>query len=389
MTTAHDDSPAVPTPQDRRVRSTRADFAFDAVMADRLYSTTHQVFGWRHWWMTRTYERLGPFAATWSALCTLASLPGRAGVRDVLPLLLGGLPAYHRDGPSVLVGRGAAAFESTVVPPLGRGGDVIYVDNAELGLALARHHELCGGDVALPLAERLFQLLVTGWSADGTWALPGGIRSTPGHAGTARRTTTNGRVASLGALLYRCTGDARTLEWALRIYRWTRSALLRDDGLYAEHIDPVGTVVTDPWPDAQGVMIGAGVLLGQATGDAALLADARATAAAAAGRLGLDELLSNTPARNAVYFRNLFSLLRVDDVRPGPLPAPQPSPDDVGVPPAATLAAWSLAAAYDDLLWDERDRRSGLFPGPGSPLSRMGALLAIDALLAGAPPPLA
>jgi hypothetical protein len=360
------------TPEDRRVRTNRANFAFDAVMADRLHSSKRKVFGWRNWWMARTYERLWPLANTWSAFCTLASLPDHAGVRDVLPLLLDGLAAYHREGPDVLTGRGPVGFESTVVPPLGRGGEVSYNDNAWLGLALLRHQDLMHDDVSLPLAERLFLFVQSGWSATEDWAVPGGILWDA--SSTSRCTSANGSAASLGTSLYRLTGNAADLEWAVRIYHWTRSALRRDDCLYADRVDPDGTLVTDLWTHNQGTMVGAGVLMAEATGDPTFLADARATALAARERFGLDDLDRNGPAFNAVYFRNLFLVPET--------PAP---PDGDG---NSTLAAhgWALAGAYDDLIWEERDRRSGLFPGGGSPLNRMGPLVQLDALLAGAAP---
>lgn len=363
-------------------------------MADRLHSARRKVFGWRNWWMARTYEHLWPLANTWSAICTLASLPDHAGVRDVLPLLLDGLPAYHRDGLAVLTGRGPVGFESAVVPPLGRGGDVYFDDNAWLGLALVRHQELCRDDLSLPLADRLFQFVVGGWSADGGWAVPGGIRWKADPSNTSRNTCTNGPAAALGALVHRLTGDPAALEWALRIYRWTRTALLRDDGLYADRIGPDGTVVTDLWTYNQGSMAGAGVLLAELTGDSAFLADARATAAAALGRFTLDDLFRNGPAFNAAFFRNLFlvpSGSTSEAARPrGASPPTAPAPvvgtvDGRGAaPPGAP--GWALASAYDDLLWEGRDRRTGLFPGGGSPLNRMGPLVQIDALLAGATP---
>ncbi len=372
MTTEDDSSLTISTPDDRLVRRNRANAAFEAVMADRLHSPKRKVFGWRNWWMARTYEHLWPLANTWSAFCTLASLPDHAGVRDVLPLLLDGLSAYHRDGPDVLTGRGPVGFESTVVPPLGRGGQASYNDNAWLGLALVRHQELMHDDVSLPLAERLFLFVVTGWSAAEGWASPGGIRWD--ESGTSRSTCANASAASLGTLLYRLTGSAADLEWAVRIYRWTRSALLREDGLYADRIDPDGTVVPDLWTHNQGSMVGAGVVIGEATGDPTFLTDARATAEAARERFGLDDLVRNGPAFNAVYFRNLFLVTET----PG-APGGREAVDRVA-------DGCALAGAYDDLIWEERDRRSGLFPGNGSPLDRMGPLVQLDALLAGAAP---
>jgi hypothetical protein len=388
-TRMHDCSSTSSTREDRRVRANRADLGFGSIMAERLYSTRRKVFGWRNWWMGRTYEHLWPLANTWSAFCTLASLPERDGVRVVLPLLLDTLPAYHRDGAAVLTGRGPIGFESAVVPPLGRGGDTYFDDNAWLGLALMRHQEICHDDISLRLAERLFRFIVTGWSADDEWALPGGIRWKANPSSTSRNTCANGPAATLGALLHQLTGDPTTLEWAVRIYRWTRAALLRDDDLYADRIDPDGTVIPDLWTYNQGCMVGAGVLLAEATGDPMFLADARSTAMVALERFVLDDLVRNGAAFNAVYFRNLFLLPSGSASDTSSSPGSRPpntgtlDGDEVGAPAAP---GWTLAGAYDDLLWEERDRRTGLFPGSGSPLNRMGPLVQIEALLAGAAP---
>lgn len=387
MTTVRDASSTASTPEDRRVRTNRADLAFEAVMADRLHSPKRKVFGWRNWWMTRTYERLWPLAQTWSGFCTLASLPHHSGVRDVLPLLLDGLPAYHRDGPAVLTGQGPVGFERAVVSPLGRSQGICYEDNAWLGLALVRHHELCRDEASLPLAERLFRFVVTGWSTDDGWTSPGGIQRSP--SSTSRSARANGPATALGARLHRLTGDPAALEWAVRIYRWTRAALQHDDSLYADRIDPDGTIDRGLWTHNQGSMIGAGVLLAEATGDPAFRADARATATAALEHFTLDELLRNGPAFNAVYFRNLFLLSSgslLDRGSPPPAPTPDTGRPGGGRTDLPAAPGRALAGAYDDILWEERDRRSGLLPGDGSPLTRMGPLVQIDALLAGAPP---
>ena len=356
--------PAVPELDDRQVRRNRADAGFEAIMADRLHSPGRKLFGGRHWWLGRTYEALWPLANAWSACCTLAGLDDHAGVGAVLPLLLDGLPAYHPDGPAVLTGSGPAGFTAVIVSPWGTTGDVYYDDNAWLGLALVRHQELCGDDVSLPLAGRIFDFVASGWSDD-DWAVPGGIRWKDDPASRSRNACANGPAATLAVRLYRLTGDRSLLDWAVRIYGWTRSALLRPDGLYADRISPDGDLVDDLWTYNQGTMIGAGVLLAEATGDPRYLDQARTTATSAMARFTLDDLLdANDLAFNAVYFRNLALLDRV-------------------VPDPAYAA---MAAAYDDVMWDDRDRRTGLFPGPGSPLNRSAPMVQIDALLAGAPP---
>jgi|SRR6185437_11066506 len=379
----HRRSPPAPL-DDRQVRTNRADAGFETVMADRLHHPTRKLFGFRHWWMGRTYEHLWPLANAWSACCTLAALPDHDGVRAVLPLLLDGVAAYHPDGPAVLTGSGPAGFSSGLIGPSGRGGDVYYDDNAWLGLALVRHQELCGDDVSLPLARRVFDFVASGWSGDDGWAVPGGIRWKDHPSNRSRNACANGPAAALAAGLYRLTGEAVLADWAARLYRWTRSALLRPDQLYADRITPDGDVVGDLWSYNQGAMIGAGVLLAEITGDRDYLDQATATAAAAMAHFTLQRLVEdNTQAFNAIYFRNLALLDRaVGDAVDGAVDgAGGGAADGADVPPYA-----AVAAAYDDVLWDERDRRTGLFPGVGSPLNRSAPMVQIDALLAGAPP---
>ena len=51
---------------------------FAAIRTPRLYGRHDNLFGTRRWWaFRRNYESLWPYADTWSALCTLVSLPGQ------------------------------------------------------------------------------------------------------------------------------------------------------------------------------------------------------------------------------------------------------------------------------------------------------------------------
>ena len=352
--------------EDRHIWRNRADAAFDAMVADRLYSARGKLFGPRRWWWVgRSYEPLWPFANAWSAACTLASLDDHAGILSFLPLLFDGLAAYHRNGPDALTGSGPVGFESVVVPPLGEGGDVYFDDNAWLGLALVRHHELWNDDRSLPLARRLFDFVVSGWS-DAQWSSPGGIRWKADPTNTSRNTCANGPAVALGARIHRLTGDRRALDWSLRIYGWTRAALLGPDDLYADRIDPHGTVTQDRWTYNQGSLIGGGVLLFEATGDPEYLAHAQATASASLERFDLDALLApNGPAFNGVFFRNLFLLDRS---------APNPR-------------YRALADEYGEVMWEERrNARTGLAKDTGSLLNGSAPMVQIYALLAGAPP---
>ena len=351
---------------DPSVAGSRAVATFEAIRTSRLYSKRRHLFGRRRWLFWRSYEHLWPFADAWSALCTLSSVEAfHPRASDVLDTMFEGLVAYHDQGDIALGGTGPVAFQSSVVPPRGPGGDVYYDDNAWVGLALMRHEELTGDQRALSVARRLCAFVTSGWSSDPAWSHPGGIRWKEPVSNRSRNTCSNGPTAELAALVHERTGDPDAREWSVRIYDWVRSALLGTDDLYADQISPDGTIDPTRWSYNQGSMIGAGVLLHRVTHDDDYLAEARATATALLRRFSSDDLLRQDAAFNAVFFRNLFLL---DQVSPDP-----------------TYRA--ACVAYGDAVWDQRrDTRTGLFGGGTSFLNDSAPVMELYALLAGAQP---
>jgi Glycosyl hydrolase family 76 len=342
----------------------RAAATFDAIRAPRLHSRAHDLFGTRRWWLSgRDYETLWPFADTWSALCTLGSLADQVDVMRLLGAMLRGLPSYSRER-DILDGTGDAGFESVVTPPLGSGGDRYYDDNAWLGLALVRHFELTGDPALLRLARRVFAFVVSGWSTETAWEVPGGIRWKEPVSNRSRNTCVNGPAAELALRLHERVGDASYLDWAQRIYYWARRALLGADELYVDQIAPDGSRIPTIWSYNQGSMIGAGVLLARQTGDPSFLEQAVATAAAYVGGASVAQLVTQDPAFNAVFFRNLFLL---DRERP-------------------EHRYRALAFDYGTHIWETKRLRHGLFAGQGSPLNNTAAMVQIYALSAGAGP---
>ena len=78
-------------------------------------------------------------------------------------------------------------------------------------------------------------------------------------------------------------------------------------GLFADLITPDGAVDRTIWSYNQGTVIGAGVLLHQATGDATYLARSRQVAEASLDRFGrASALATQPPAFVAIYLRNLL-----------------------------------------------------------------------------------
>jgi hypothetical protein len=337
---------------------------FSALRAPRIFGRDHKLFGNRRWWLLgRDYEDLWPFADAWSAFCTLGSLPDQHEALVLADSMIDGLRSYSRQR-DILEKAEDAGFESVVTPPLGGGGDRFYDDNAWLGLALVRHHELTGNPALLQLARRVFAFVVSGWSTDTTWHAPGGIRWKEPLSNRSRNTCVNGPAAELAARLHRTTGEESYLEWASRIYDWTRRALVNPGGLYVDQIAPDGAVNPTIWSYNQGSMIGAGVLISQQTGDSSLVDQSVETAVAYVNTRDVRDLMTQDPAFNAVFFRNLLIL---DEFR-------------------SDTRYRALMTDYGTAMWTSRRLRHGLFAGNGSPLNNTAAMLQIFCLIAGARP---
>jgi Glycosyl hydrolase family 76 len=352
------------------VQATRAFATFEALRSESVFNKHTNLWGRRKWAVLRRNEALWPYADSWSALCTLASLPRQTDAESFLPGMFRGLGAYHRDHRSALAGQNPLGFESSAVFPHGKGGDVYYDDNSWLGLALCRHHELTASAEAAELSRRLLRFILTGWSSDESWAHPGGIRWIVPATSVTRNTCSNGPVAELAAVIAARDDDPEALEWSKRIYAWVVETLRGSDDLYLDHLDPDGTLHREIYTYNQGTMIGAGVLLNKATGDLAYLSQAESTASAAMNRFSVDELLKQGVAFNAVFFRNLFLL---NDVSPN-------------------AEYHNVALQYADRMWTERrDPQSGLFSSGSPPsatrsfLNETAPMIEIYALLAGAP----
>ena len=193
---------------------------------------------------------------------------------------------------------------------------------------------------------------------------PCGIRWKEPTSNRSRNTCVNGPASELGAKLYETTRESIFLDWAVRIYDWTRRALLTSDGLFADQIAPDGTRTEVIWSYNQGSMIGAGVLLSQEMSEPSYLNHSLETASAYLDGRNAAELMSQDPAFNAVLFRNLF-LLDLEQ------------PND---------QYRSKAAEYGSAMWATKRLRHGLFAGKGSPLNNAAAMVQIYALLAKAQP---
>ena len=251
------------------------------------------------------------------------------------------------------------SYNGNVAPP---GGVSYYDDNEWVGIELARLYKLRHEPQLLEQAEQVMAFVMSGWQTNPRLACPGGVPFSNSPANTDRNTVTDGPAAELGVQLYKLTNDVAYLQFALMAYEWTRACLLQSNGLYADHIRPHGVIGEALWSYNQGSMIGAGVLLYQATHDGAYLYQARQTAKAALSFFTMERLLSENPFFPSVYFRNLLYLDSVTHDPPGA----------------------RLVQAYVDHVWVNQRLKSNLFAfgsPPSSQLLYQAAVAQIYALL--------
>jgi hypothetical protein len=259
-----------------------------------------------------------------------------------------------------------AAFDGSVAPPTGPGGAKYYDDNDWIGIELARIYKTTRNPGALGYAEGIMAFEMAGFSTDPTLACPGGIPFSNLAENTDRNTITTGPAAELGVQLYKITGNVAYLQFAEAAYNWVRTCLLQPNSLYADHIRQHGVLDTTFWSYNQGVMIGAGTLLYQATGNSAYLFQARQTAQAARAYFTPQRLGEENPFFPSVYFRNILYLDSVTHDPPGP----------------------KIAQAYVDYAWSHLRLSDNLFVA-GSPASAQlldqAAIVQIYALLSSPP----
>jgi rhamnogalacturonyl hydrolase YesR len=145
-------------------------------------------------------------------------------------------------------------------------------------------------------------------------------------------------------------------------YQWVRTCLLEPSLLYADHIRTHGAIDQKLWSYTQGVMVGAGAMLYQATHNATYLGEARQTARAALAHFTLARLHEESPFFPAVYFRNLMYLDSITHDPPG----------------------GKLAQTYVDQVWAHQRTKGDLFlfgTPPAPELLWQGAVAQIYALL--------
>lgn len=331
------------------------------------------------------YSYLWPFSQALAATVSVAYIPHQskpqlAADERELHARLYGLTRYWGPAGQTLPGRAPAeeepsegeeasegpsftatmpSYNGNVVPP---GGISYYDDNEWVAIELVRLYKLRHEALLLERAEQVMAFVMAGWSTNQKLACPGGVPFSDSPNNTDRNTITDGPAAELGVQLYQLTGDVAYLQFAKDAYEWVRTCLLSPGDLYFDHIRLHGAVNQALWSYNQGVMMGAGTMLYQVTGNGAYLYEARQTAKAALAYFTLSRLETENPFFAAVYFRNLMYLDSVTRDPPGP----------------------RLAQAYVNDAWASKRLKSYLFvfgSPPSSQLLVQAAIAQIYALL--------
>jgi hypothetical protein len=268
------------------------------------------------------FSFLWPFSQALAATVSMANIPTlKSSFGPELRARLIGLKSYldldNSGLPEGTFTSTLAAYDGTVAPPEGPGGTKYYDDNAWIGIELARIYEQNHEAAILGGAEAIMAFEMAGWDTTPGIACPGGIPFSNSAEGIERNTVTNAPTAELALQLYRLTGNAQYLQFAEMAYEWVRACLTEPNGLYADHIGLRGKIEPTEWSYNQGAMIGAGVLLYQATHNSAYLFQARQTAKAAIGYYTSERLGQENPFFVSVYFRNMLYLDSVTHDPPG------------------------------------------------------------------------
>ncbi len=313
------------------------------------------------------FSYLWPFSQALAATVSMANIPVlKTSLQRELKARVVGLRNYlDTNNSGELEGTYTstlAAFDGTAAPPTGPGGAKYYDDNDWIGIELVRLYKQTRDPAVLGTAEGIMAFEMAGWQSSPELGCSGGLPFSNLAENTDRNTITTAPAAELAVQLYRVTHQSQYLQFAVMAYEWVRSCLLEPNGMYGDHVNRRGILEPRLWSYTQGVMIGAGTLLYQVTGNGAYLYQARQTAAAALAYFTPERLAREIPFFPSIYFRNLLYLDSVTQDPPGP----------------------RIAQAYVDYAWQHQRLSSNLFVAGSPPSGQLlvqAAIVQIYALL--------
>jgi hypothetical protein len=256
---------------------------------------------------------LWPFSQAIAATISVANIRGeRAKAAFTSGAQIRGLQKYLSNAPPSAVSSTEALQSlphyTATIASAGPGGTTYYDDNDWVGIEMVRLFEFTHDEAALALAEQILSFEESGWQSSPNNLCPGGIPHSDSEEDEYRSTITTAPAAELAVQLYRITHNDAYLAFAENAYEWVHRCLLMTSGLYADHLEANGEVDPELWSYTQGVMIGAGALLYQVTGNGGYLSEAEASANIAVSAWPLDAMGGENPFFAAVFLRNLIYL---------------------------------------------------------------------------------
>jgi hypothetical protein len=317
------------------------------------------------------FSYLWPFSQALAATVSVANVPVlRPMMTRELKARLVGLRAYldtnNSGAPEGAYTSTLPGYDGTAAPPVGPGGAKYYDDNDWVGIELMRVYRLTHDSSSLGAAEGIMAFEMAAWQSSPEFGCSGGLPFSNSSENTDRNTITTAPAAELALQLYKATSNPQYLQFATQAYEWVRACLLLPTNLYADHLNRRGILEPHLYSYTQGVMIGAGTLLYQATGNSAYLYQARQTAAAALAYFVPERLGAENPFFPSIYFRNLMYLDSVTHDPPGK----------------------KIAQAYVDYAWTHLRLSNNLFVAGSPPSGQLlvqAAIVQIYALLSSSP----
>ena len=155
-----------------------------------------------------------------------------------------------------------------------KGGDetpAYYDDNIWIVIGFLQAYEGLENSEYLDKAKQIMEWIYTGWDTKGP--KPGGIywREFPSDTPLdklQRNTCINGPAAWANAWLYQITGTEKYLQWAIRIYDWTKAVLYNsNDKLFSDNIKANGNYDYWQFTYNTGTMISAASYLYEITNE--------------------------------------------------------------------------------------------------------------------------
>lgn len=212
----------------------------------------------------------------------------------------------------------------------------LFDDNAWIGLALMDVYEQYPSKTnMLDDANKVFEFEKQGAEqARKAPKEPGGVMWLDGDTNPGYRSTVSTAGATQLALrLYKQTHDPQYLDFAKEQFDWVDKNLRTDSGLYLDGEEWNGTKHDGTFSYNQGLMLGDAAMLYEATGDTRYRDKALQITEASLKYLTEQELESQQPIFNAIFFKNL---IKADEI--------------LGAPPAVRQQHREVIKGYSDYL---------------------------------------